>query len=102
MILAIQQAYYLQARNPSDSTTLIALASELGLHKQQFTEQLNWPSTQQKLDIEMTDAHRMGVRSFPSLVLQVAEDHWPVVVDYHRAEPMLAFIQTILESTQQG
>jgi putative protein-disulfide isomerase len=30
MILAIQQAYYLEARNPADSHTLIELASEIG------------------------------------------------------------------------
>ncbi|MEH6582582.1 MAG: DsbA family protein, partial [Halioglobus sp.] len=40
MIDAIQQAYYLRAMNPSDNSTLIALASELGLDVTQFSEDL--------------------------------------------------------------
>jgi putative protein-disulfide isomerase len=33
MILAIQQGYYLEARNPADMTTLIELATEIGLDR---------------------------------------------------------------------
>ncbi len=36
MIHAIQNAYYLRAMNPSDTATLIELAGEIGLNKQQF------------------------------------------------------------------
>ena len=38
MILAIQQAYYQQARNPSELATLIELAAETGLDTKQFAE----------------------------------------------------------------
>ncbi|MET0069621.1 MAG: DsbA family protein [Candidatus Thiodiazotropha sp.] len=97
MILAIQQAYYLEARNPSDDSVLSELAIEIGLDEQRFVDLLNHQSTQQRLDSEIAQAHRMGVRSFPSLVLQVEQSSWPVAVDYLSAEPMLEQIRILLE-----
>jgi putative protein-disulfide isomerase len=97
MIAAIQQAYYLQAKNPSEEKVLISLASELGLDKQPFATLLNHPSTQQRLDSEITHAHRLGVLSFPSLVFQTSESYWPVAVDYLSPEPMLQLIQDLME-----
>lgn len=98
MIVAIQQAYYLQARNPSDDTTLIELAMEIGLNEQQFSKLLNHSSTQQKLDSEIAQSLRLGVRSFPSLVLQHAESYWPVAIDYLNAEPMLELIHNLIDA----
>jgi putative protein-disulfide isomerase len=98
MITAIQHAYYLQARNPSDDTTLIALASELSLDRARFSELLNHPSTQRRLDSEITQARRMGVEGFPSLVLQVAKGYWPVRVDYQSADPMLQLIEYLAQN----
>ncbi|CAB1274984.1 DsbA family protein [Candidatus Nitrosacidococcus tergens] len=45
MILKIQQAYYLEAKNPSNQETLIELAEELGLNKNQFFCDLYVPET---------------------------------------------------------
>ncbi len=98
MIVAIQQAYYLQARNPSDDTTLIELAMEIGLNEQQFSKLLNHSSTQQKLDSEVAQSLRMGARSFPSLVLQHEECYWPVAIDYLNAEPMLELIHNLIDT----
>ncbi len=98
MIVAIQQAYYLQARNPSDDTTLIELAMEIGLNEQQFSKLLNHSSTQQKLDSEIAQSLLLGVRSFPSLVLQHEESYWPVAIDYLNAEPMLELIHNLIDT----
>ena len=38
MTLAIQEAYYLEARNPSDYETLINLAEEIGADKNKFSK----------------------------------------------------------------
>ncbi|MES9971582.1 MAG: DsbA family protein [Candidatus Thiodiazotropha sp.] len=98
MIVAIQKAYYLQARNPSDGTTLIELATKIGLDKQQFTQLLMHQSTQQILESEIAFTQRLGVRSFPALVLQYEQSHWPVAVDYQNEEPMLRLIREILDA----
>jgi putative protein-disulfide isomerase len=96
MTFAIQQAYYLQARNPSENATLTALAGEIGLDRDVFREALENPSTQHQLTSEIEQTTRMGARSFPSLVLQDGQSLWPVAVDYHGAGSMLETLSTIL------
>lgn len=96
MIRAIQQAYYLQARNPSDRETLLALAGEIGLNRAAFEGYLDNPETAATFEQEMQRAHRMGADSFPSLRLQIGESVWPVAVNYTDADAMLGEIQTLL------
>lgn len=70
MTLAIQQAYYLQARNPSETAVLSSLAVELGLPASDFEALLTAPETQQVLDEEIALHQQLGSRGFPSLILQ--------------------------------
>ena len=92
MVLAIQRAYYLQARNPSDDTTLIELAAELGLGTARFRADLENPATQQQLEAELAGRRAIGANSFPSLVLKTGDSHWPIPVDYRDYGPMKALI----------
>ena len=82
MIDAIQRAYYLLALNPSDDSTLIALATQLGLDADRFAQLLNAPETRQALTDEVAQARRMGADSFRVCVLQLGDSFWPVPVDY--------------------
>jgi len=96
MTRAIQHAYYLQARNPSEDATLIALAEELGLDRELFSAALLSPQTQEELLVEISQARKMGADSFPSLVLLHASGYWHIPIDYHRHETMLEQIQLIM------
>jgi putative protein-disulfide isomerase len=98
MTLAIQQAYYQQARNPSDSSTLMALAVEIGLDKDQFIQQLESVETVQALIDEIQFAHRIGVRSFPSLVLDTGGGFWPISVEYRHPQAVLENIHGLIDS----
>jgi len=89
MLLAIQQAYYLQAKNPADDGVLIACAEQLGLDKNDFAELLNHPSTQQQLLMEIKLARGMGVNSFPSIVLQQGEHIRLLRYDYNDPQVLL-------------
>ncbi|MDQ7004605.1 MAG: DsbA family protein [Ghiorsea sp.] len=82
MILAIQQAYYLNALNPSDEGVLIDCAASIGLDVSLFTQTLNSPATQQTLQDNIQQAQNMGVYSFPSLVLEENGQHRPIAIDY--------------------
>ena len=95
MIAAIQRAYYLTARNPSDDGTLIALAGELGLDDVAFTTQLNAPHTHEQLAEEIAHARRIGANSFPSLRLQIDTSVWPIAVDYNQVAPMREAIDAL-------
>ena len=89
MTAKVQQAYYLQARNPSDDATLIELAEELGLNKSRFAEALNSDFTRQKLQDEIQTARSIGVDSFPSLVLEQRGRLHPIRIDYNNLDRML-------------
>ena len=89
MTLAIQKAYYLQAKNPSDDETLIALAGELGLDEVQFATDLNSKQTQQIFEQEMQLGAAMGAQGFPSLILQSPEGYRYIPLDYNRPEVVL-------------
>jgi putative protein-disulfide isomerase len=96
MTTAIQHAYYLQARNPSDKTTLIELAGELGLNVELFIEALDSPATQQELGLEMQQCATLRASSFPALVLQDGTSQWHIPIDYHDAGSMLTLLDELL------
>ena len=86
MNLAIQQAYYLQAQNPSDDSTLIKLAGQLGLNETDFCEQLSSPVTQLRLMVEIEKAHELPIQGYPSLVLSIDGKLHSIAIDYQRWE----------------
>ena len=97
MIHAIQKAYYLEARNPSDTRTLVELAVETGFDPQRFHKDLESNETQLTLDGEINQARSIGGHSFPSLFLEVGGGIWPVAVDYLVPERVLEQIQTLMK-----
>lgn len=97
MIEAIQRAYYLDARNPSDGDTLEALAVEIGLDGPEFADRLNAPQTRDTLEQEIRQARRIGADGFPSLRLQTGDSFWPVPVDYTDVGPMLDTVQILID-----
>lgn len=88
MIWAIQQAYYLQARNPSDINTLIELAVEIGLDRNKFTQDIQSINTDNCLREEIKRSRVLGLNSFPSLLLEVDEQHIRIETDYNNANLM--------------
>ncbi len=101
MTRAIQQAYYRQARNPSEDSTLIELADELGLDSQRFAASLNASATRTKLQDEIQRMRDLHVNSFPSLVLQTESGAYPIAVDYQSAPAMEEGILRYLQREAQ-
>ena len=73
MIHAIQKAYYLQARNPSDLDTLITLAEEIDLDVEKFKHDLISPETEQLLQTDFKTRRKLDVNSFPTVLLETEE-----------------------------
>ena len=69
MIYAIQKAYYLQARNPSDLQTLISLAKTMGLDSEQFENDIISSEVERLLQNDFETRRRLGVNSFPTVIL---------------------------------
>ncbi len=66
----IQQAYYLEARNPSDVGVLCSLAAELGLDEDKFRADLASAEVEAELQEGFSTRRRLGAYSFPSLILE--------------------------------
>ncbi|MGZ0080072.1 DsbA family protein [Methylomonas sp. YC3] len=82
MILAIQQAYYLEARNPADLNTLIELANQIGLDRGQFIAIIKSPAVNQVLMQEIEFMQRLGVKGFPTLLLEREGKFTNITNDY--------------------
>ncbi|WP_045227382.1 DsbA family protein [Methyloterricola oryzae] len=102
MILAIQKSYYLQARNPSDVSTLIELAVDLGLDASRFARDLGAGDTQAELSFQIDLARRLGAQGFPSLILQHPCGLHAIAVDYRDAAPILARAAEVLQRAKEG
>lgn len=91
MYLAIQQGYYLQAKNPSNNSTLIAIAASIGLDantqsssKLTFEQALKSEKVNQQLLTEIALVRELPSNGFPSLVLAINNQYIPIELDYKR------------------
>ncbi len=89
MIEKIQQAYYLQARNPSDNDVLVAIAKTLDLDIQKFSQDINSDETKIALANEIKFSRQLGAQGFPSLILQHHEQNFFIHLNYNNASVML-------------
>ncbi len=80
MIRAIQEAYYLQARNPSERETLIELAGEIGLDTARFVRDLGSGEVERRFQADLELRHRLGVKHFPTVLLE-REGHLHLLAD---------------------
>lgn len=97
MISAIQQAYYLDAKNPSDDDVLVALANDVGCDVNAFKHSLNSPSTFESLQNQLLLTRHLGASGFPSLFLEVVDKSAiNIALSYSDIEPMFDQIDTAI------
>ena len=82
MLFSIQQAYYLQAKNPSLTSTLAELAESIGFNREWFEQQLNDDEVNVRFHQEISASRQLPIQGFPSLVLAVNGQHIPIAIDY--------------------
>jgi len=73
MTRLIQNAYYLNAKNPSELDTLIELAQQQGLDISAFKTLMSSPETQRQLEKQINASHGLGAQGFPSLFIETKE-----------------------------
>ena len=102
MIRAIQQAYYLDAKNPSNDATLIELATTIGCDTDHFSQALNSEQIQQELMTQIHFARMLGAQGFPSLILETEPaQRLAIAFDYNDARVALHNISTALPAESQ-
>ena len=65
---AIQRAYFLGARNPSDAEVLECIAAEIGLDREKFAEDVRSAFVEMSLQLELESVAKLGVSGFPTVV----------------------------------
>jgi len=92
MLLTIQQAYYLDAKNPSDLATLLNIAGKIGLDEKRFADDIASKACQKTLEHEIKLCRDMGINSFPSLILKQAKSYTLLDIDYNDYKQILSQI----------
>ncbi|KPZ68782.1 DSBA-like thioredoxin domain protein [Shewanella sp. P1-14-1] len=96
MILAIQTAYYLEAKNPSDIDTLVEAAVSIGIESAAFSKAIMSDEVNQRLMVELTAVHQLPIRGFPSLVLEYKGRNYPIALDYREAQVTFNEIKALM------
>ncbi|WP_163134996.1 DsbA family protein [Agarivorans sp. Alg241-V36] len=96
MIVAIQQAYYLEAKNPSNLSVLSGLAEDLDLDLEKFKADIGSAKLNADLLNEIQFSRSMPIQGFPSLVLKKDGHYHSVALDYKNAQVSLEHIHQLL------
>jgi len=98
MFGAIQQAYYLDARNPSEQETLIQLAGEIGLDKKRFSNDIASQATEDLLRKDFDLRRSLHADKFPALLLEYNDDLFWLAYGYEEEEPVVELLSSTLLS----
>lgn len=97
MIAVIQQAYYMEARNPSDASVLSECAAAIGLDSERFAADIAGAAVNERLQQDFALRDRFGVQGFPSLVLHYRENYYPISSGYCDAQDVLDRVTTVTQ-----
>jgi putative protein-disulfide isomerase len=100
MLNSIQEAYYLNAQNPSDNTVLIELAKQLGLESNKFETAFLSQQLHQDLLIEIAFARSIGGNSFPSLFIEKEGRFVVIPIDYKDAGVTVELIRDVIRDEE--
>jgi putative protein-disulfide isomerase len=78
MLRAIQHAHYEQGRRVVEPAVLADIAAEIGLDRARFEAELERAPVDEHIDDTHRLMSRVGANGFPTFVLQIGEDLYPV------------------------
>ena len=99
MILGIQRAYYLNAKNPSNIDALTEVATSIGLKPEQFRHDMASQTVEMQLQEQLQLARRLSAQGFPSLVVSEGNNKGDrlhaIPLDYNNSHTMQQAIVNI-------
>ena len=90
MITAIQHAYYLNAKNPSDIAVLVECAELIGLDAETFKRLMTSDEINEELSQHLNASRNLGVGGFPALLLDDGTQLTPLALGYSTLEKLEA------------
>lgn len=97
MYHAIQKAYYLEAKNPSNLDVLADCAEHIGLSRAGFLKSMDYIKQHGLVEEEIENARHLELNSFPSLALLIGEKLINIPINYQDHKPMQAQIEHYLK-----
>jgi len=89
MIKAIQEQYYLNAKNPSNRDTLEDAARSIDLDMEKFSTHLESDEIVALFEEDLKKRRKLKMNSFPSLVFKYKNNYFPIQVQYNNQEAIL-------------
>ena len=90
MISAIQHAYYLNAKNPSDIAVLVECAELIGLDAETFKRLMTSDEINEELSQHLNASRNLGVGGFPALLFDDGTQLTPLALGYSTLEKLEA------------
>lgn len=94
----VQYSFYEKNKNTNLTSTFSELAESYGLDKKAFAQKFESDELKQKVREDFNYSNQIGVRGFPTIVLQHGENYYLITNGYQKAEQVLQKIKSILES----
>lgn len=102
MILAIQTAYYLDAKSPFEKSNLIEIAASTGVDAVRFAKDLNSARVDAELQYQIEFSRSIGAQKLPSLVLRYHEQFIPININYRNPNIVLKRIEQCVNKPANG
>ena len=93
----IQHSFYEKNNNTNLTETYSELAATYGLDKEDFAKQFESDEIKEKIKADFTYSQQVGVRSFPTVVLQVKDQYYLIAQGYVKAETIIEKCRNIID-----
>jgi putative protein-disulfide isomerase len=94
-MVAMFQAYFTRALDPSQRETHLLIADEQGLSSDEFETLLDSEQVEKVLQKDLLTTQRYGITGFPSVVLAVGGNNYLIAPGYQPVEGMRKAINTV-------
>ncbi len=96
MFHAIQQAYYVEARNPADPETLVQLAGEMNLDSKRFSQDLVSTHTDALLRQDFDLRRSLHADKFPTMILEYNDNQLWLAYGYEEEDLVVDLLTSAL------
>lgn len=93
---AVQRAFYFENKNPGDLQTYLEIAEKLEIDVEEFEHLINTEELQQATRDDFARSGELGVRGFPTIILQTKEKSHLIANGFSTAEEMTRKIKNVL------
>jgi putative protein-disulfide isomerase len=93
----IQEAFYVDQKDVSDTEILASLAIETGIDKQQFLDSFNTEELREATQRHYFQTREFGVKGFPTIAIGTQQDHAVITNGYMHSDDLIPRIQLWLD-----